>query len=138
MTLETFRFEGMAWRAHDPRWSFKPISGQGAAVHGGRFNPKGTPTLYLSLDPMTAIREASQGFAHKFEPCILCTYEVDNEDIVDLATEAGRQGASGEAADLAGKNLLAWRALWPATPLAVRKLRCVPGAATYYFLGARD
>ncbi len=36
------RFQGLAYRAHDPRWSFKPLSGEGAAVHGGRFNPKGS------------------------------------------------------------------------------------------------
>src|SRR5262249_792496 len=59
------RFEGLAYRAHDPRWSFRPLSGDGAAVHGGRFNPKGTPALYLALDPMTAIKEAAQGFARK-------------------------------------------------------------------------
>jgi len=88
------RFQGLAYRAHDPRWSFKPLSGGGAAVHGGRFNPKGTPALYLSLDPMTAIKEAAQGFAHKFEPCVLCTYEVDCEDVVDLRSENDRRAAS--------------------------------------------
>ncbi len=101
MRLSTFRFQGLAWRAHDPRWSFKPLSGAGAAVHGGRFNPRGTPALYLALDPMTAIREASQGFAHKFEPCVLCTYEIDCEDVVDLASEAGRRNAGADDAGLA-------------------------------------
>ena len=62
------RFQGLAYRAHNPRWSFTPLSGEGAAVHGGRFNPRGTPALYLALDPMTAIKEAAQGFARKFEP----------------------------------------------------------------------
>jgi RES domain-containing protein len=87
------RFQGLAYRAHDPRWSFKPLSGDGAAVHGGRFNPKGTPALYLALDPMTAIKEAAQGFAHKFEPYVLCTYEVDCDDVVDLGKEQRRRAA---------------------------------------------
>jgi RES domain-containing protein len=87
------RFRGPAYRAHDPRWSFKPLSGDGAAVHGGRFNPKGTPALYVALDPMTAIKEAAQGFARKFEPCVLCTYEVDCEDVVDLRSERQRSAA---------------------------------------------
>ena len=87
------RFQGLAYRAHDPRWSFKPLSGDGAAVHGGRFNPKGTPALYVALDPMTAIKEAAQGFAHKFEPCVLCTYEIDCEDVVDLRSEKQRRAA---------------------------------------------
>ena len=95
------RFRGLAYRAHDPRWSFKPLSGEGAAVHGGRFNPKGTPALYLALDPMTAIKEANQGFARKFEPCVLCAYEVDCDDVVDLRSEALRAAAGVAAADMA-------------------------------------
>jgi len=92
------KFEGLAYRAHDPRWSFKPLSGDGAAVHGGRFNRKGTPALYVALDPMTAIKEAAQGFARKFEPYVLCTYEIDCEDVVDLRRKEARraQGVSEE------------------------------------------
>lgn len=88
------RFQGLAYRAHDPRWSFKPLSGDGAAVHGGRFNPKGTPALYFALDPMTALKEAAQGFAHKFEPCVLCAYEIDCDDVIDLRGEKERRAAS--------------------------------------------
>ena len=95
------RFAGLGWRAHDPRWSFRPLSGDGAAIHGGRFNSKGMPALYVALDPMTAIKEAAQGFARKFEPLVLCTYEIDCEDIVDLRSEADRQKAGVEEADLA-------------------------------------
>ena len=52
------RFQGATYRAHNPRWSFKPLSGGGAAVHGGRFNPKSVAALYLALDPITAIKES--------------------------------------------------------------------------------
>ncbi len=112
------RFQGLAYRAHDPRWSFKPLSGGGAAVHGGRFNPQGAPALYLSLDPMTALKEAAQGFAHKFEPCVLCTYEIDCDDVIDLRGEKERRGA-GVAMDemacawfaeaAAGREPASWR-----------------------------
>jgi RES domain-containing protein len=85
------RFVATAYRAHHPRWSFRPISGDGAAIHGGRFNPRGVPALYLSLDPVTAIKEANQGFAHKMEPYVLCSYDVDCDDVVDLGNEAGRR-----------------------------------------------
>lgn len=87
------RFRGTCYRAHDPRWSFRPLSGDGAAIHGGRFNPKGVPALYLSLDLVTAVREASQGFASRLEPCVLCSYEVDCDDIVDLSDRAARDAA---------------------------------------------
>ena len=49
--------------------------------------------LYLSLDIMTAVKEANQGFAYKIEPCVLCSYEVACEDIVDLRTAARSEPA---------------------------------------------
>ena len=64
------RFRGTCYRAHDPQWSFTPLSGAGAAIHGGRFNPRGTEALYLSLTVMTAVKEANQGFAFKILPYV--------------------------------------------------------------------
>ncbi len=95
------RFQGLGYRAHNPRWSFKPASGDGAAIHGGRFNPKGVPALYLALDPMTAVMEANRGLAFKIEPCLLCSYEVDCEDIVDLRTDEARASRGVAAQDMA-------------------------------------
>jgi RES domain-containing protein len=34
-----------------------PLSGAGAAIGGGRFNPKGIPAFYLSLAMETALKE---------------------------------------------------------------------------------
>ncbi len=87
---------------HDPRWSFAPTSGAGAAVHGGRFNPRGTAALYLALNVETAFVEISQGLAEKFKPTVLISYEVDCADVVDLRTEADRKQARVALADLAG------------------------------------
>jgi RES domain-containing protein len=84
------RFQGAAYRAHDPRWSFKPLSGYGAALYGGRYNRKGKPALYLALDAITAVREITQGLARKFDPCVLCSYDVDCEPLADLRTDASR------------------------------------------------
>ncbi|WGM40881.1 RES domain-containing protein [Caulobacter sp. NIBR1757] len=110
------RFRGTAYRAHDPRWSFSPLSGDGAAIHGGRFNPKGMPALYLGLAPMTAIKEASQGLALKIEPLVLCSYDVDCENIVDLTTAAGLKAAGVAGSDLAcGWMLLAHEGRTPQT-----------------------
>lgn len=95
------RFRGTCFRAHDPRWSFKPLSGAGAAIHGGRFNPRGAEALYLSLTITTAIKEANQGFAFKIRPYVVCSYDVDCEDIADLTTEAGRIAHGALLADLA-------------------------------------
>ncbi|MCT7378694.1 RES family NAD+ phosphorylase, partial [Chelativorans salis] len=92
---------GTCYRAHDPRWAFKPTSGDGAAIRGARFNPKGVPALYLALTVMTAVKEANQGFAHRIDPCVLCSYEVDCEDIVDLTSEQGRREVSVALEDMA-------------------------------------
>jgi RES domain-containing protein len=95
------RFVGTCYRAHDPRWSFRPLSGEGAAVHGGRFNAKGVPALYLALDALTAVKEANQGFAHKIEPCVLCSYAVNCDDIVDLRTGEARAASGVSTEDIA-------------------------------------
>jgi RES domain-containing protein len=111
------RFRGTCYRAHDPQWFFKPISGEGAAIHGARFNPKGTEALYLGLTIGCAINEANQGFAFKINPCVLCCYDVDCDDIADLRTDTGRTRhgvtladmSCPWAADLAdGKDPLSW------------------------------
>ena len=94
------RFVGTCYRAHDPRWSFKPTSGEGAAIRGARFNPKGVSTLYLGLSIMTAIKEISQGFSHRLDPTVLCSYDVDCDDILDLSTGQGRAAASVSADDM--------------------------------------
>lgn len=87
------RLRREGFRAHDPRWSWSPLSGEGAAQTGGRFNWSGLPALYLSLSPVTALREVSHGFAHRLEPLVLCSYDVDCEDVVDLSHDTGRDAA---------------------------------------------
>jgi len=95
------RFHGTVWRAHHPRWSFAPTSGEGAARFGGRFNRPGLPALYTSLRLETAWLEAQQGFPFKSQPMTVCAYEVDCDDVVDL-TEATNCSALGvKPADLA-------------------------------------
>lgn len=78
------RFRGTVYRAHNPRWAFSPLSGDGAARYGGRFNPTGLPALYTSLRMETAWLEAQQGFAFKVQPMTICAYEIDCEDVTDL------------------------------------------------------
>lgn len=74
--------------------------------------------MYLALDVMTAIKEANQGLAHKIEPCVLCSYDVDCEDIADLRGDAARAEYGIDTADLAcawfailsaGKEPPSWR-----------------------------
>ncbi|MCW5696681.1 MAG: RES domain-containing protein [Bauldia sp.] len=95
------RWRGVAYRGHDPNWAWQPTSGEGAKQNGGRFNPVGIPALYLALTVEGAIREASHGFARRFPPLTLCSYDCDVDDLVDLRTEAGRKAAGFALAGLA-------------------------------------
>jgi RES domain-containing protein len=94
------RFRGEAFRAHDPNWSWAPLSGAGAALKGRRFNWTGLETLYLSLSFKTAFSEVSAGFAHRLTPYVMCSYDVDCEDIADLRTDADRAALNVELNDL--------------------------------------
>jgi RES domain-containing protein len=46
-------------------------------------------------------REVSAGFAHRLTPYVLCSYDVDCEDIADLRTDAGRAALGVALSDLA-------------------------------------
>ncbi|MEO5597785.1 MAG: RES domain-containing protein [Novosphingobium sp.] len=94
------RFDGKCYRAHEPMWSFSPISGEGAAKAGGRFNRKGEPTLYLALDIITAVNECTQGFSQRLQPFTICEYDVDCDPIADLRTSPGRDDLNVKMDDL--------------------------------------
>lgn len=95
------RFVGRCYRAHDPAWSFTPLSGEGAALTGGRFNRRGEATLYLSLDVMTSFGECTQGFTKRLQPLTMCEYDIDCENVVDLRVAASRGAAGVDRAELA-------------------------------------
>ncbi len=117
------RFQGSAYRGHDPKWSFRPLSGDGAAIHGGRFNPKGVPALYLALDLVAAVNETNQGFVRKIDPLVLCSYEIDCEDVIDLRTEADQAAEGVTSAEMAcGWMLLANARREPPTWALARRL----------------
>lgn len=94
------KWRGIGYRAHDPQWAWQPLSGDGAAAKGGRFNPVGTPALYLALTIEGMFLEASHGFGHRFDPLTVCSYDVDVDDIVDLRGEAARDAAGIKLADM--------------------------------------
>jgi RES domain-containing protein len=94
------RFKGRCFRGHDPAWSFTPLSGEGAAITGGRFNRKGERALYLALDIMTAVSECTQGFSHRLQPLTMCEYDVDCAEVADLRDEDERTRHGVDLTDL--------------------------------------
>ena len=94
------RFRGLVYRAHNPRWSWTPLSGAGARRHGGRFNRRGIRALYTSLNELTAIREA-QPLGRPMQPLTICTYDVDVEPVFDTLDKAQRRTLGVSDSDLA-------------------------------------
>jgi RES domain-containing protein len=70
------------------RYQREPFSGEGARLHGGRWNPPGVAALYLGTDHATAIAEFYQSLAR---PGTLAPYRLDATAIADLTD--GRGGA---------------------------------------------
>ncbi len=94
------RFRGPVYRAHNPQWSWAPLSGEGARRHGGRFNRRGVPALYTSLAPLTAIREA-EPLGRPMQPLTLCAYEVDAEPLFDATDKEDCRSLGVLVSDLA-------------------------------------
>ncbi|MPQ55234.1 RES family NAD+ phosphorylase [Duganella sp. FT27W] len=72
-----------AFRVHDPKWSFAPVSGAGAARFGGRANRPGINALYLSLELETALAEYRQLDA-LIAPAMMVSYELTVDPVVDF------------------------------------------------------
>ena len=78
-------YRGPLYRALNPIYAREPLSGRGAELYGGRFNPKGVPALYSSLTVMTALREANQ--AGSLQPTTLVSYDAEIADVFDCRDE---------------------------------------------------
>ena len=109
-------FEGELYRALNPIYAREPMSGRGAELYGGRFNPKGTPALYTSLSVMTALREANQ--VGSLQPTTLVSYDADIERIFDSRDDAALRAEGMDAAALADPT---WRNQMKATGKRRRK-----------------
>ena len=65
-------FSGLLYRALNPVYARDPLSGEGAARYGGRFNRIGRAALYTATAPETALREAHQ--VGTLQPITLVAY----------------------------------------------------------------
>ena len=97
-------YQGTLFRALNPIHAREPLSGRGAELYGGRFNPKGTPALYTSLSILTALREANQ--VGHLQPTTLVSYQADFDAVFDGRDLAALQSQSIEPGDLSDPS---WR-----------------------------
>ncbi len=86
------RHAGLVYRGLNPRWAREPLSGEGARLHGGRFNARGVPALYAALSVLTAVRESNQ--IGTLQPTVLVAYEADVAAVFD-GTDAVALAAQG-------------------------------------------
>jgi RES domain-containing protein len=97
-------YRGLLFRALNPIYAREPLSGRGAELYGGRFNPKRVPALYSSLTVMTALRESNQ--AGSFQPITLVSHDAEIDGVFDCRDEAALQAEGMDAAALADRT---WR-----------------------------
>ena len=102
--IDNARFVGKVYRALNPLWARDPLSGEGAARYGGRFNPVGIPALYCSLSPLTALREANQ--VGDLQPTTLVAYRAAIERVFDGCDDHALLRAGTDAKQLADPG---WR-----------------------------
>lgn len=109
------------WRAYVPRWSYQPLSGEGAERFGGRWNPVGAPTIYVGRELSTAWAEYNQGFVQ--HPALIAQLELSTARLADLtdSTVLGKFGLDESI------HRTEWRAdldtgVEPATHAAYRNL----------------
>lgn len=101
---KAIRYAGTLYRAINPIFAREPLSGRGAELFGGRFNPKGVPALYLSLSIVTALREANQ--VGSLQPTTLVSYDAEIEMIFDTRNEIALAAEGLRAKSLADPS---WR-----------------------------
>lgn len=98
------RHRGPLYRALNPVYAHEPLSGAGAALHGGRFNARGTPALYTSLAVLTALREANQ--VGSLQPTTLVSYDAEVDPVFDTRDTAALSARGFDADALADAG---WR-----------------------------
>lgn len=98
------QYRGKLYRALNPIYARDPLSGRGAALYGGRFNPKGIPALYTSLAVIPALREANQ--VGNLQPTTLVSYDAEIEQVFDSRDEQALLAQGTDAIMLADNS---WR-----------------------------
>ncbi len=92
------------WRVYVPAWGWRPLSGDGAARFGGRWNPTGMAAIYAALELTTAWSEYNQGLTQ--HPGLVVRLRLGGASLAD-ASDVDLRSRFAIPPDLGGD---AWRA----------------------------
>ncbi len=95
---------GLLYRALNPIYAKEPMSGRGAEIHGGRFNPKGDGRPLHIAGASDGIKEANQ--VGDLQPTTIVSYSADIDGIFDCRDLKALAGQGMTPADLAANT---WR-----------------------------
>ncbi len=112
-----------------------PLSGEGARIVGGRWNPSGSyPVLYLGASRDVAVAEfrrlavKQRVLPESFLPRTLYTYDIDVGSLLDLRPEAARATVGLTDRELLSDDLRPCQAVGEAAHACGREGIVVPGA----------
>lgn len=117
-TLDPTTWSGVTYRFTSVKRANDPLSGGGAYLHGGRWNPRESfPCIYLAEPRETALAElrrradAAAGGAHRLPPQVLHEVRVNNLEVVDLVDPENREHLGVTIDDIEGDDWSACQAV---------------------------
>ena len=118
---EPERRDAILFRAYVPRWAHDPLSGEGAARFGGRWNAVEQKAIYAAFEQSTAWAEYNQGFVQ--HPALIAALRLEGAKLADLTAPDVLAGLRTDASI----HKIEWRAVLdagrvPATHRLARRL----------------
>lgn len=132
--LDAEEYAGEAFRHLPP--AYDPLSGRGARIHGGRWNPPDSfAVLYLGLDRQTVVDEFERLVRRQrrdpadFLPRAFYRYELTLRNVLDLRDDEAMSAVGVSAAELRSDQLEPCQRVGLAAQHAGREAILVPSAA---------
>jgi RES domain-containing protein len=128
-------YTGLAYRHMAPRYSDRPLSGEGARQVGGRWNPRGVAALYLAEGQATVtaelrrLAERQQRSLADFLPRTLIEYELELQAVLNLRDTTTLDAAGLTHSQLRGDDQAPCREMGEAARYAGYEAVIAPSAA---------